>query len=150
MSFQSGPVVICIQKHIHTKYVYYSLLCWPPSSFWVLTPGMFLEVVSVTTDDARCSHLSWANTRVLLISCSTHSSKLSPRLLSPHIDCEEQRKGCMPKMNRIFEQTPPPHIYLKVQKGEAYFRKLMVHLHAIINTSHRVCWWQLTYTHTHK
>ena len=53
---------------------------------------------------------------VPLISCSAHASKLPSWLSTPHIDCEEQRKGCMYGTNRIFEQTPSPHIYLSLLK----------------------------------
>ena len=115
-TFSFSSAVICVQKHIRTKYMYYSLVCWQPPRFTLFTllaPGMWIysRWFPVTTDDAHCSDLTWVNTRVLLISCSTHSSKLSPWLSSLHIDCEEQRKECMHKTNRIFEQTPSPHIY---------------------------------------
>ena len=143
-------------KHIRTKYMYYSLVCCHRQDFRCLhqerklTWGGFLSPLTMQIAD-----LSWRNTRVPvpLISCSTHSSKLPSWLSTPSIDCEEQRKQCMHMTNRIFEQTPSPHIYLKevCRKGlEAYFCELMVHLHAIINRSHRVCWWQLSYTHTNR
>ena len=113
------------------------------------------EVVSCHHWQRKLLWFIWGNTRVPvpLISCSAHSSKLPSWLSTPSIDCEEQRKGCMHRTNRIFEETPSPHICLKVpcRKGlEASFREFMVHLHAIIQISPGMLVTTFLHTHTHK
>ena len=81
-----------------------------------------LEVVSC--HHWRCTLLSLilSKHKSALISCSTRSSKLPSWLSTPHIDCEEWRKGCMHGTNRKFEQTPFSHIWLKVtcKKGGVF------------------------------
>ena len=119
MSFLS----LLVFKNTYT--LHYSLGCWPPPRFMLLAPGTWIysRWFPVTIDDARCS---WVNTRVPLISCSTRSSKLLLWLSTPHKYCEERRKWCMHGMNRIFEQTPFSHIWLKVtcRKGRHIFVSL--------------------------
>ena len=146
-AFSFSSVVDCVQKHVHTKYMYYSLVCWPPPRFTLLATWTYSRWFPVTTDNANCSDLSSGNTRVPvpLISCSAHSSKLPSWLSTPSIDCKKQRKGCMHRTNRLFEQTP---LCLKVmcRKG----RHTCMSLWHIYMISSGMLVTTFLHTHTHK
>ena len=131
VSFQFSPVVNCVQKHEHTKYMYYSVFAghhqgfccsnWEHSLRWFLSPLMMHIALK--------KHKS-----AIEFVYSTRSSRLPLWLYTPSIDCEEQRKWCTHRTNRIFEQTPSPHICLKVvcRKGRRIFVSLWyIHMQSL-------------------
>ena len=126
----SSPVIICVQNTYTLNTCTIALFAGHHQDFRCLyqerklTQGGFLSPLTMQIAD-----LSWRNTRapVPLISCSTHSSKLLSWLSTPSIDCEEQRKQCMHRTNRIFEQTPSP-IFASKKCAEKDLRRIFVSL----------------------
>ena len=109
---------------------------------------LMMQVVSMA--------LGLVSTQALLISCSTHSSKLPfiQKAVSVVVQlCEERREGRMHETKLIFKQMPPPHFCLEVvcKKGGgvisgAYGTQI---LHTQVTTTQVTALWSSCWSHYH-
>ena len=138
----------------------YSLVRWPSPKLLLFTLGTRTFVgrtLSPLTMQVASMPLGLVLTQALLISCSTHLSKLLyfqkaaavVTIIDPmHIkDCEEQRKGsiCTRQIEYSSNRPLPTFPQSSVQKegGGVYFWELTVcKLCALENVSSGVCFWE--------